>query len=169
LGAAGKQPALVVVLLCLLIASPWGAAMPEHGQTFKDWTARCETPPGSEVASCYIFQSIVLKETGKRLVHVAVGYLAANGQAAVIVTLPLGISLPPGVSISIDGGEPVQIVVERCDTSGCIGAVALDDALIGAMKAGREGRIGFHDGTRRRIAVPLSLLGFTAGFDALEP
>ena len=156
-------------LLVALLAGAAVEANPEHGQTFKNWTARCEQAPGTDVERCFIFQNLVLKESGQRLVHVAVGYLAANGQPAAVITLPLGISLPPGAAISVDGGDAVDITIERCDSSGCVGAVALSDALITALKRGREARVSFHDGTRRRIAVPVSLLGFTAGFNALDP
>jgi invasion protein IalB len=158
-----------VPFLVALLAAVAVQAEPAHGQTFKNWTARCELAPGATAERCFIFQNLVLKESGKRLVHVAVGYLAANGQAAAVVTLPLGISLPPGATISVDGGDPVDMVIERCDTNGCIGALALGDRLIAELKRGREAHIGFHDGTRRRIAVPVSLLGFTAGFDSLDP
>ena len=156
------------VLVALLAAGPL-QAKPEHGQIFRNWTARCEHAPGTTVERCFIFQNLVLKESGQRLVHVAVGYLAANGQAAAVVTLPLGISLPPGASINIDGGDSLEIVIERCDTNGCIGAVGLGEHLITDLKRGREARIYFHDATRRRIAVPVSLLGFTAGFNSLDP
>lgn len=144
-------------------------AKPEHGQTFKNWTARCEPMPGSGVERCFIFQNLVLKDSGKRLVHMAVGYLAADGKPAAVVTMPLGISLPMGADISVDGGAPESVVIERCDATGCIGALALSDGFIADLKRGREARIGFHDASRRRIAVPLSLLGFTAGFNSLDP
>lgn len=157
------------LLLTVLLASGPVAAKPEHGQTFKNWTARCEPAPGTSVERCFIFQNLVFKESGQRLVHMAVGYLAANGQAAAVVTMPLGIALPPGAGISVDGGEPVKVVIERCDTNGCIGALALDAALIAALKRGREAHISFYDASRRRIAVPVSLLGFTAGFNSLDP
>ena len=156
-------------LVSTLCAIGPAAAAPEHGQSFRDWTARCEQPTGSTVERCFIFQNLVLKDTGERLVHVAIGHLEPSGRAAAIVTLPLGISLPPGAAISIDGGEPVRFPVERCDMNGCVGALELDDRLIAAMKGGREARITFHDGTRRAIAVPVSLMGFTAGFDSLQP
>ena len=155
--------------LLALLAADSVQAKPEHGQTFKNWTARCERAPGTTVERCFIFQNLVLKDSGQRLVHVAVGYLAANGRAAAVITLPLGISLPPGASISVDGADPVDMVIERCDANGCIGALALSEALIADLKRGREARISFHDGSRRRIAVPISLLGFTAGFNSLEP
>jgi len=157
------------MLLALLWTGGLAEAKPEHGQTFKSWTARCEQTPGTEVERCFIFQNLVLKESGKRLVHMAVGYLAADGKPAAVVTMPLGISLPPGATISVDGGAPENIVIERCDANGCIGAVALSGRFIADLKRGREARIAFHDASRRRIAVPLSLLGFTAGFNSLEP
>lgn len=151
-----------------LLASGPLAAKPEHGQTFRNWTARCEQAPGTTLERCFIFQNLVFKESGQRLVHMAVGYLAANGQAAAVITMPLGISLPPGAGISVDGGDPVEIVIERCDSNGCVGALTLGEELIAALKRGREAHISFHDGTRRRIAVPVSLLGFTAGFNSLD-
>ena len=164
-----KRVPVIVTCIAALLATLSARANPEHGQKFRNWTARCESVPGTTLERCFIFQNLVLKDSGKRLVHVAVGYLAANGQAAAVVTLPLGISLPPGAAISVDGGEPVDFVIERCDTDGCVGALALGDELIADMKRGRQAHVSFHDGTRRRIAVPVSLLGFTAGFDSLDP
>ena len=157
-----------LLLAALSMAGPV-QANPKHGQTFRDWTARCEQAPGTSTQRCFIFQNLVLKESGKRLVHMAVGYLAANGQAAAVITMPLGISLPAGASISVDEGPPREIVIERCDASGCVGTVALNDRLITDLKHGRAARVSFHDGSRRRISVPLSLLGFTAGFNSLDP
>ena len=137
-GALGRWPPMLLAALSMAGSLQ---ANPEHGQVFKDWTARCETAPGSYVARCFIFQNLVLKESGQRLVHMAVGYLAGNDQAAAIVTMPLGISLPAGAAISVDGGDPVDIVIERCDTNGCVGAVTLNAAFVAQLKRGREARI----------------------------
>jgi len=157
------------LLLAVLSLAPALQANPQHGQRFKDWTARCEQAPGTPLERCFIFQNLVLKENGQRLVHMAVGHLAADGQAVAVITMPLGISLPPGASISVDEAAAQNIVIERCDANGCVGAVALSDQVVAALKRGREARIIFHDASRRPIAVPVSLLGFTAGFNALNP
>lgn len=163
----GLAPAATLTLL--LTAGGEARANPQHGQTFKDWTARCETTPGTQIERCYIFQNIVIKESNQRVLHMAVGYLAANGRPAAVLTMPLGISLPPGVSFGIDDAPSKPVVVERCDPSGCIGATALDAEALAALKAGRQARVDFYDGTRRKISVPVSLLGFTAGFATLQP
>lgn len=157
------------LLTAALIVADTAAANPSHGQNFRNWTARCEAAPGSAVERCFIFQNLVLKESGKRVVHMAVGYLAADGKPVAVITMPLGISLPLGATVSVDGGAPEDIVIERCDANGCVGTVRLSEAMVGELKRGREARITFHDSARRRIAVPVSLMGFTAGFNALEP
>ncbi|MDX1435089.1 MAG: invasion associated locus B family protein, partial [Gammaproteobacteria bacterium] len=127
--------AVRAALLACVCASGVAGAAPEHGRSFQDWTVRCEQPAGGG-DRCFIFQNLVLKDTGERLVHVAVGHLTADGRAAAVVTLPLGISLPPGAAISIDDGEPVRFAIERCDANGCIGALELGERMVAAMKRG---------------------------------
>jgi invasion protein IalB len=168
LHCARSRPWLCVLLAMAFTLGP-AAANPRNGQTFKNWTARCEQAPGSAIERCFIFQNLVLKESGKRVVNMAVGYLAANGQPAAVITMPLGISLPPGASISVDGAEPRPFAIERCDVNGCVGALALSEELVAQLQRGREARVSFHDSSRRQIAVPVSLLGFTAGFASLDP
>lgn len=153
----------------LLSVAVHGAhAAPEPGKVYQDWTVGCEQTSGAETQSCYIFQNLVLKEGGQRVLHIAVGHLSSNKKPAAIVTFPLGISLPPGVSIRIDAGETTKFGVERCHANGCIGAVALDPAMVDAMKAGKKAHIGFHDTNRREILIPISLSGFTAGYKSLR-
>ena len=156
-------------LAALLIGKISAAqAAPEPGTVFKDWTVGCEQTNGAEIQSCYIFQNLVLKEGGQRILHVAVGQLSSNKKPAAIITFPLGISLPPGVSIRIDEGETRKFGIERCHTNGCIGAVGLDEKIIEELKGGQQAHIGFHDTNRREILIPVSLKGFTAGYKSLR-
>ena len=82
--------------------------------------------------------------------------------------LPLGVSLPGGVSITVDDGQPVRLRYERCDGAGCVAPLALGQELIAALKGGRWARVAFFDPSGQEISVPVSLLGFTAGFNALR-
>ena len=159
--------------LHLAPGSAW--AKPEHGAVYKDWTAACETPPAPEGQTpqeqCYIFQTVSVKETKKTLLRLAVGHLGKERKPAAIVTVPLGIFLPPGFAIAIDKAEPTKFPVHFCNgdpAPGCRGILPLSNALIAQMKRGNRGQVIFFDGTRREIGIPISLLGFTAGFDALN-
>jgi len=158
---------LLVLGLALSLAGAPAAGAPDDGATFKDWTVRCETPGDDKRQACYIFQNLLLKKEQQRILHVAVGYLVDDEPAA-FFTLPLGVSLPGGVSVTVDDGQPVRLRYERCDGTGCLAPLALNEELVRALKGGRWARVAFFDAGRREISVPVSLRGFTAGFNALR-
>lgn len=144
-------------------------AQPEDGQQFKDWTARCETLPDGTTPPCYIMQSVLLKKGNQPLLLVAVRNAVEGERPAAFFSLPLGVSLPGGLSLTVDEGQPLRLRYERCDRNGCHAPLPLDDALLNSLKGGRWARVAFFDATRREISVPVSLLGFTAGFASLGP
>ncbi len=150
--------------------APPAAFSLEDGQEFKDWSARCETPKGAEQERCYIFQRLVTKKDDGYLpvLHVLVGYITADGKPGLFATVPLGVSLPQGLQIRVDGGEPIRFGYSHCNNQGCLGALALSDDLIAKMKAGKEAMITFHAGTEQPVSIRVSLKGFTAGFNALR-
>lgn len=162
---------ILFACLCAVLTAVSGAARaaPSDGQDFKDWTARCETLQDGTKVPCYIFQNVFLKKDNQRLLHVAVGYLAEGGKPVAFFNLPLGVSLPGGLGVKIDEGQPLRLRFERCEPNGCLAPLPLDDQLIRAFKGGRWARVSFFDSSRREISVPVSLVGFTAGFDALSP
>ena len=140
----------------------------KSGQTFKDWRLQCDVPPEGSEERCFMVQNLVMREGGQRLLNVAVGYLAETETPAIIFTLPLGVSLPPGVSLQVDEGETKKFPVERCTENGCIAGLALDDASLATFKEGIKANVTFSDGARRPVTVPVSLKGFSAGFTAVR-
>ena len=150
------------------LLGPAIAAAPKDGEKFRDWSARCQKPKDAEQEQCYIFQNLVLKEGGQRLLHIAIMYLQPDNQPAAIVTVPLGVLLPRGVGFQVDDGEKIRFAYERCDASGCTGGLVLTDTVIDALKKGKQAKFSFFSGTGQEVAVPVSLTGFTAGFNALD-
>ena len=167
-GRPGRTRALALGAVALTWCAPVAAA-PAAGTTFKDWVIACEEREGGETGQCYMAQNVALRESGQRLVHVAVGYSAkGDGRPAALLTVPLGVFLPAGVAVAIDGGEPRRVPLEYCIAAGCRALLPLDPDTESALKAGRQAQVIFQDLTRREIAVPISLLGFTAGLRALR-
>ena len=163
-------PALLLAALLASVTPGAGRAAPADGQQFKDWTARCESAQDPDTGPCYLVQNLLLKSQKKRLLHVAVGFMqndAQGKQPAAFFTLPLGVSLPGGISLTVDSGKALRMRYERCDATGCLAPLALTEDLIKALKGGRWARVAFFDANRREVSVPVSLLGFTAGFESL--
>lgn len=142
------------------------------GHNFENWTGKCEInrdASGKEIGrQCFIFQNLVLKAGGQRVLHVAIGYLPGLDEPIALFTLPLGILLPPGVTLRVDDGEPVRFPVERCETGGCRAGIKLEEGLVKELENGTNAEVIFDDAARHPIKVPLSLKGLSAGLKALR-
>ncbi len=127
----------LAVITIWVLAAPAVAADTEEPQLFKDWKLRCKQPEGADKKMCQITQHIVLKENKRPLLRVAVAYIPKqDGRLGVILTLPLGIALPPGIILTVDNGEPRRLPIEYCIRAGCRVHLTLDDTLLCSFKSG---------------------------------
>ena len=137
---------------------------------FQDWLVRCGRagPQGPEVCE---MQQQQTDDEGRTVMAVAVGTVPGTSDLGLLIILPLGISLPPGVALSVDGGADVPLEVERCERQGCRIERLVEPELLNRLKAGREAKVFFQayspQGERQRVGVPISLLGFTAALSQL--
>ena len=136
---------------------------------FQDWILRCgKSQQGPEV--CEMQQQRADKE-GRTIMAVAVGTVPGSSDLGLLIILPLGIALPPGVSLQVDGGAEVPLVVDRCERQGCRIEMLIKPDLMTRLKGGREAKVFFEadnpQGERQRLGVPISLLGFTAALGEL--
>ncbi|TNG02131.1 MAG: invasion associated locus B family protein [Gammaproteobacteria bacterium] len=157
---------LALSLLLLLLTFSTQAAI--DGQEYKDWKISCNKPQNQKDAkeSCHVFQNLVAKDGDRRVLHIAIGFVPKRKEPAAILTLPLGISLPPGIAIKVDENKARQITVEACFPSGCQAGFPVDDELLQQFKAGKTLHVIFSDLNRQLISVPVSLSGFSAGIKA---
>jgi len=167
---SSRRPPLrhAIALACALSASLARPSAAQEAEKFGNWTAKCEESHGKVEGGCFIFQNLVLREGGQRVLQFAVGYVASSDEPIALLSLPLGISLPPGVSIRIGDGAPTRVLVERCEPNGCRAGLKLKPALLRELMAGTQLTVTFHDAERRPIDVPLSLEGFSAGLESLK-
>ena len=144
---------------------------PNHGKSFDGWTLRCRVERELEEI-CETYQQKLDADTRQVVLHTSVGRLSESDAYGMVIILPLGISLAPGVYIQIDDAEPNKVSVERCDPQGCRIELLLEPDLLQALKAGSEMVTIFYtydsSGKREPVGVPLSLSGFTSALEALE-
>ena len=100
---------------------------------------------------------------------VAVGYVPDKDQPVAVITLPLGIFLPTGIELQIDGkGKVGRLPINTCTPTGCQAGVQLDEDFVTRMKKGDQMTVTFGNPQGQGIAAPVSLSGFTAGLESLE-
>lgn len=154
-------------LAAALAPAPAGAQVAE-GQVFGDWRVHCATPPGATRHHCSLQQRVIAKEPQRQLLNVAVGFYGEKRTPGALFFLPLSVYLPAGITLSIPGTQVVRIVFDICLPQGCRAPVSLTPDLVAAMKKAERGDVTIQDSRRKTLKLPLSLKGFTAGYDALS-
>ena len=113
-------------------------------------------------------QNLLLKAGGQPVLQFSIGMAPGDGTPTALISLPLGISLPPGISLRIDEGDTANFPVERCEPDGCQAGMHLRKETIQRLAAGMQMEITFYDGERQPITMPLSLQGFGTAFKAMQ-
>lgn len=123
----------------------------------KLWAKRCD----KDSKHCEIFQRIIIKESQKRLVEVALGYVdneIIKGRLAII--LPLGLDLPSGVTIKIPKLKDLKIPIKTCLENGCFALSDISLDSLDAMKDADEMTVILKGSDGKPYNIIMSLVGF---------
>jgi len=85
-----------------------------------------------------------------------------------LLQTPLGLYLPSGVRLTVDGVTAETLALQTCDTRGCYAGGKVSPELLAAMKNGTTLSIDFESLQRQPLNVPMTLSGFTASFAKIE-
>lgn len=150
------QQTLGVMLLWLICAGPVAA---QATQTNTDWQVICDAE------GCRMAQSLIAEAGQKPVMSVRI---FANPQPTMLISLPLGIFLKPGLLLQIDDNTAESHAFEICDANGCHAGILLEDGLLTRMRKGQLAFVEFQDNQRRPIRLPVSLSGFTAAYQQMS-
>jgi len=164
-----RTRSLLGILTGLVLGMSLLPASAQTEKKYQDWIYRCEPAQDDVPERCFIVQTIKDTESDRDLAQMAIGYVPDQTDPVAIISLPLGIYLPPGIGLKVDEGEPVRVPVEVCDGGGCRTGITLKDPLRASMKKGVTALILVQDGSRQSAGLPISLKGFTAALNALQP
>ena len=134
---------------------------------FGDWEMRCETPPGASREQCAIIQSVASEEKPNMNLVVIVLKTADNKSRLLRVIAPLGVLLPAGLGLNVDGADKGRAGFVRCLPSGCVAEVVMDDKLLDELRAGKVATFIVFETPEQGTGIPLTLAGFGEGFGKL--
>ncbi len=156
------------------------------------WVKLCETTPlvkkgedGKEVKEekniCLTHHERLDGNSGMVLVSAAIREVEGKDDKHLMIMVPLGMALPPGIRAAVytkdqwakvaknekvDDKElkPVDLKYSLCHPSGCTAEIAADAAIIDQMKAGGGLMIVAMNAAAQPIGFPVPLDGFTDAF-----
>jgi len=140
-----------------------GIVKAQHG----DWQMSCDTPPGASFEQCAIIQNVTAENQPNVGLSVIVLKTADQQARLLRVLAPLGVLLPNGLGLNIDGTDMGRVAFVRCLPNGCVAEVIMDDALIDTLSKGTTAIFVVFKTPEEGIGIPVSLIGFGDGFAAL--
>ncbi len=170
---AGVIKATAAVMLACLVAAlgapasaqaPDGTVKAQHG----DWQVVCKPPaPGSKLETCALVQSVTAEDRNN--VGLTVYFQKfSTGTRVLRVFAPVGVLLPPGLGLKIDGKDVGHAPFLRCHAFACYAQVVAEDKLVEQLKTGKTAIFIIFQTEEAGIGIPISLAGFDKALAALQ-
>lgn len=160
----------VFAALGLLLLATLPAGAQEQGTvktTYGAWSIVCDTPPGASSEQCAMMQNVVAEDRPEVGLSVVVLRTADNKAKILRVLAPLGVLLPNGLGLNVDGKDIGRAYFVRCFRDGCYAEVILEDKLLETLKTGESATFIVFQTPEEGIGIPVDLDGFAKGFAAL--
>lgn len=146
-------------------AAQSGTELDLREEKIQDWTLVCGSRGEGGPEQCE------MRQQTDRVVAV-VGALPNRTEPGMLVFVPLGIILPAGVVLQVDGGAERTLQVQRCVPESCQVELVLEDDLLRMLKNGTQATFTYtvpdNQGQIQRVQGQLSLLGFTAALNQVQ-
>ncbi|MCF6344794.1 MAG: invasion associated locus B family protein [Devosiaceae bacterium] len=158
---------IVAVLIFSLGSSISSLAQGIVKAQYDDWQMSCDTPPGASFEQCALIQNVSAQDQPNVGLSVIVLKTADKQARLLRVLAPLGILLPNGLGLNVDGTDLGRVAFVRCLPNGCVAEVVMDDELIDVLTKGKTAIFVVFKTPEEGIGIPVSLNGFSKGFAEL--
>jgi invasion protein IalB len=161
---AGAAAATFSVLAVgIATAQTAGTVKSTHGA----WSIICDTPAGASAEQCAMMQNVIAEDRPEVGLSVVVLRTADNKAEILRVLAPLGVLLPNGLGLNVDGKDIGRAYFVRCFQDGCYAEVILEKPLLDTLSKGAAATFIVFQTPEEGIGIPVDLTGFQAGFAAL--
>ena len=137
-----------------------GAVKSSHGA----WSMVCDTPPGASSEQCALMQNVVAEDRSEVGLSVVILRTADKEAEIMRVLAPLGVLLPNGLGLNVDGKDIGRAYFVRCFQDGCYAEVILQGELLETMKKGQTATFIVFQTPEEGIGIPVDLSGFSDGY-----
>ncbi len=150
----------LLMMMNVTAANAQGAVRSTHGA----WSMVCDTPPGATSEQCALMQNVVAQDRAEVGLSVVVLRTADREAEIMRVLAPLGVLLPNGLGLNVDGKDIGRAYFVRCFQDGCYAEVILQGELLETLKAGKLATFIVFQTPEEGIGIPVDLSGFSDGF-----
>ena len=137
-------------------------------ETHGAWQVSCHTPAGAKEEKCALLQRVTAEDRPDVGLTVLLFRAIAEDKKLLRVAVPLGVLLPQGLGLKIDGQDVGNAPFLKCGRRGCIAEVVLEDEVIAKMKKGKTAIFIIFITPEAGIGIPVTLQGFSEALASLK-
>ena len=131
------------------------------------WVKLCNIDEETNRELCLITQEL-RTATGQFLASVALREISDEERKTLILAVPPGMLIQPGLTISVDGEQEREAKYGICFPNACYSELVIDEEVVSGFKRGGELTITTFNQQAKKVPFTLSLLGFTKTYEG-EP
>ena len=158
---------LAIAAGAMLVSAAAFAQQGDVRSTHGAWSVVCDTPAGASSEQCALMQNVVAEDRPEVGLSVVVLRTADNRAEILRVLAPLGVLLPNGLGLNVDGKDIGRAYFVRCFQDGCYAEVILEQPLLDTLRNGQAATFIVFQTPEEGIGIPVDLAGFSEGFAAL--
>ncbi|MGJ8533381.1 MAG: invasion associated locus B family protein [Alphaproteobacteria bacterium] len=134
------------------------------------WVKVCNQDPTSKKDVCLTTQEI-RADSGQFLASVAVREIGGEEKQSLVIAVPTGMLVQPGLRLQVDKNTQKEIKYGICFPNACYAELPIDPSVIAEMKRGNALVLTTLNQQAKAINFKLTLVGFTASYDgdAIDP
>jgi invasion protein IalB len=154
-------------------AAPAATAAPATAPTSPSnapWLKVCGTDPNTKKEACVLTQEI-RAESGQAIASVSLQPTTDPKKFSFGVAVPLGVLMPPGIVINVDGEKRatahyiICIPSQQKNPPACIAQAAVTDEFVGFLRKGKKLDLVLVMGQGKTVPIEVTLAGFAKTYD----
>jgi invasion protein IalB len=164
---------LIAACVFLGLASAQAYAQSEVGSgqvkaVYGNWKLKCAQLAGAKQEKCALVQDLALADRPNMFLTILVMRAFDSDKKILRIVAPLGVVLPAGLGLRVDGTDIGNVKFLKCWKFGCLAEVIVDDALVSKFSSGQTASFIVFPTPDSGIGFPAPLAGFAEGMKGLN-
>ncbi|MGO8953166.1 MAG: invasion associated locus B family protein [Rhodomicrobium sp.] len=164
---------LIAACVFLGFASVPACAQSEVGSgqvkaVYGNWKLKCAQLAGAKQEKCALVQDLKLEDHPNMFLTILVMRAFDSDKKILRIVAPLGVVLPAGLGLRVDGTDIGNVKFLKCWKFGCLAEVIVDDGLVSKFSSGQTASFIVFPTPDSGIGFPAPLAGFAEGVKGLN-
>ena len=109
-----------------------------------------------------------MRQSGKLVAMITIRVPADTKKPVAMIQAPLGLFLPAGITVDVDGDMAQNYPLQTCNAMGCYAGFPITDQMLNRMLNGGKLNIIFQYLDKKPFTLPMSLVGFTEAYGRIK-